>query len=285
MSATALRPRKRSAGQARRTRPAVRRPVSGGRLARGRILALLLFATLLGGGVALVNGPWLRVERVDHAGGRYTPATMLDEILAAYRGDPLLAIDSATIAERLRGLPAVAGVQVEAVLPDQLRVTIAEKDPSFTWITSAERLVGAADGTFIGQLARDAELTPELAGLPVVDDQRRRSRNLIVGDVIPAVELRMALRLLDLDPALLGSAASGLSLRIDAENGFILVSTQPAWEAAFGFYGLDPAGDGAAPDARLDQQVAAIRTLFATHPETSVGWVDARNPGKVYWAP
>ncbi|HYM53491.1 MAG TPA: FtsQ-type POTRA domain-containing protein [Candidatus Dormibacteraeota bacterium] len=285
MSATAIRPRKRSAGQARRTTPAVRRRVGGGRLPRGRILALLLLATLLGGGAALVNGPWLRVEQVVHAGQRYTQVATLDEILEVYRGDALLAIDRSAIAERVRGLPAVAGVQVEALLPDQLRVTIAEKEPAFSWITSAARLLGAADGTLISELARDAELPPDLAGLPVVDDERRRSRNLIVGDVIHAEELHIAQRLLDLDPALLGSASTGTSLRIDAEHGFILVSTQPAWQAAFGFYGLDPGGDAVALDARLDEQVAAIRTLFATRPETSVRWVDARNPEKVYWAP
>lgn len=285
MSTTALRPRKRSAGHARRTAPAFRRRVGGGRLTRGRVLALLLLPMLLGGAVALVHGPWLRVAAVQHVGERYTPATALDEILAAYHGDPLLAIDSGAIAERMRGLPAVAGVQVEAVLPDQLRVTITEKAAAFSWITSAVRLVGAADGTLISQLARDAELPPELAGLPAVDDQRRQSRNLIVGDVIPAEDLRVALRLLDLDAALLGSTSTGLSLRIDGEHGFILVSAQPGWEAAFGFFGLDPAGDRVPPDARFDQQVAAIRTLFATQPETSVRWVDARNPGKVYWAP
>jgi cell division protein FtsQ len=285
MSATALRPRKRSAGQARRTTRAVRRKASGGRLSRGRVLAVLLLATLLGGGVALVNGPWLRVAGLHHDGARYTPAAALDEILASYRGDSLLAIDSGAIAARLAALPAVAGVQVDTVLPDQLRVTIAEKEPAFTWLTSAVRLIGAADGTFIGQLARDAELPPQLAGLPGVDDERRRSRNLIVGDVVPAAELDMALRLLALDPAVLGSASTDLALRIDAEHGFMLVSKQPAWQAAFGFYGLDPAGEGTAPEARLEQQVAAIRTLFATRSETSVRWVDARNPGRVYWAP
>jgi POTRA domain-containing FtsQ-type protein len=283
MSPTALRPRKQAAGHARRTRPSTR-PRTRGRLPRGRIMAILLAAALVAGGAALVNGPWLRIGRLVHAGQHYTAAGTLDEILETYRGEPLLALSSAAIADRVRGLPAVAGVQVEAVLPDELRVTIAEKTPAFTWLTSAARLVGAADGTLISELARDAELPADLAELPAVEDQRRRSRNLIVGDAIPAVEMRMAMRLLDLDPALLGSASGELGLRIDAEHGFILISAQPAWQAAFGFYGLDPAGDGAAPDARLDQQVAAIRTLFATRPETSVRWVDARNPGKVYWA-
>lgn len=285
MSATALRPRKRSVGHARRSKPALARRVARRGPTRGRVLALVLFAALIGAGVMLVNGPWLRVERLAHAGERYTPAATLDEVLAAYRGHPLLAVDRGAIVERLRSLPAVATAEVSAVLPDELRVTIAEKQPAFTWVTSALRLVGAADGTLIGELARDGELPAELAGLPAIDDQRRRSRQLIMGDVLPHEELGMALRLLDVEPALLGSASSGLSLRIDAEYGFVLVSAQPGWQAALGFYGLDPGGDEVAAEARFDQQAAAIRTLFASQPETSVRWVDARNPGKVYWAP
>jgi cell division septal protein FtsQ len=285
MSATALRPRKRPVGHARRSKPALSRRVGRRLPAGGRILALILFAVLIGAGVTLVNGPWLRVARLAHAGERYTPAATLDEVLAAYRGLPLLAVDSRVIAERLRSLPAVASAEVSAVLPDELRVTIAEKQPAFTWVTSALRLVGAADGTLIGELPLDAELPAELAALPAIDDQRRHSRQLIMGDLIPTDELGIALRLLEVEPALLGSASSELSLRIDAEYGYILVSAQPAWRAALGFYGLDPAGDEVAAEARFDQQAAAIRTLFASQPETSVRWVDARNPGRVYWAP
>jgi cell division septal protein FtsQ len=285
MSTTALRPRKRSVGHARRSKPALSRRVGRRLPSRGRILALAIFATLIVAGVTLVNGPWLRVGRLAHAGERYTPAATLDEVLSAYRGLPLLAVDSGAIVERLASLPAVSSVQVSAVLPDELRVTIAEKQPAFTWVTSGLRLVGAADGTLIGELPLDAEVPAELASLPAIDDQRQRSRGLIMGDVIPPDELRMALRLLNVEPALLGSASSGISLRIDTEYGFILVSAQPAWQAALGFYGLDPSGGEIAAEARFDQQAAAIRTLFASQPETSVRWVDARNPGKVYWAP
>jgi hypothetical protein len=285
MSSTALRQRRRTTGHARRTRPALRRRVGRRLPSPGRILALVLLVTLAAAGAALAAGPWLRVERVAHVGERYTPAATLDEILDAYRGRSTLAIDSRAIAERLRGLPTVAAAEVNVLLPGELRVTIAEKSPAFTWLTSAVRLVGAADGTLIGELPRDAELPADLAALPTVDDRRRHSRLLTVGDVLPPDELDMARRLVDVDPALLGSTSSQLSVRVDAEFGFILVSAQPSWQAALGFNGLDPGGEDVDAAARLEQQLAAIRTLFATRPETSVRWVDARNPGKVYWAP
>jgi len=67
--------------------------------------------------------------------------------------------------------------------------------------------------------------------------------------------------------------------------GFMLESSSPAWSAALGFYQLDPREDEGAADARLEQQLAAIRTLFAAHQERNVSQLDARNPGKVYWTP
>jgi hypothetical protein len=42
---------------------------------------------------------------------------------------------------------------------------------------------------------------------------------------------------------------------------------------------------GDASPADIDAQVAAVRTLFAAHRENTIGWVDVRNPGKVYWRP
>jgi len=35
--------------------------------------------------------------------------------------------------------------------------------------------------------------------------------------------------------------------------------------------------------ARIASQASAVRTLFAAHPEAGVAWIDARNPGKVYF--
>ncbi|HEX2142353.1 MAG TPA: FtsQ-type POTRA domain-containing protein [Candidatus Limnocylindria bacterium] len=234
---------------------------------------------------AAVTGPWLRVEQVEHAGARFTPAAALDEMLAAYYGAALLAVDSRGLAERIAGLPAVERVEVSSRLPNALAVTVHEKAPDFTWQTRAAVLVGAADGTIIAELPRDAEPTPELAALPAVHDDRRASRRITVGDALNAEELGMARRLMSLDATLLGSAAKTLGVRLDDEHGFVLVCPDGGWEAALGVYGLDPRAEAGEAQRLLERQVAAIRTLFSVHPEASVSWLDARNPGKVYWAP
>jgi cell division septal protein FtsQ len=251
----------------------------------GRVLAVLGFAVTVGGLVALINGPWLRVTAVAHDGLRYTPDAELDAILDGQRGTPLLGVDSEALRQQLMALPAVAGVKVELLLPGELRVSIHEKRSAFVWRTSAVKLVGAADGTIIAELPLVGELEDDLAKLPHIQDERLASRGLTVGDVLPAAERRVAMRLVALDPEVIGSRARQLTLRLDDQFGFLLTSSGPPWDAALGFYELDPREDQAAADARLEEQLAAIRTLFATRREVAVSWLDARNPGKVYWAP
>ena len=52
---------------------------------------------------------------------------------------------------------------------------------------------------------------------------------------------------------------------------------------ALGGYGMDPAETAADAAGRLERQITAVRTLFSTRAEAEIGWVDARNPGKVYF--
>ncbi len=109
------------------------------------------------------------------------------------------------------------------------------------------------------------------------------ARLMTAGYQVPDALMRMALSLASLDPASLGSAAKRLSVRLDDEFGFGLVAAEPGWELALGVYGMDPDQTAAEATARLERQVTAVRTLFATRAEAEIGWVDARNPGKVYF--
>ena len=285
MSATQLRPRRRSSGHARRPSTPIRRRIGRWLPSRGRVLALLLFTAAVVGVVTVANGPWLRITAVAHGGQRYTPVAELDEIVDGYRGAPILAVDSAALHARLTALPTVDDAKVELLLPGELRVSISEKPPAFVWRTSAVQLIGADDGTIMADLPLGAALDGDLAGLPAIDDGRLASHGLTVGDVVPPEELRVALELAELDPDLIGSRARRVRVELDEELGFLIVSEAPPWRAAMGFYELDPREDQAAADERLEEQLAAIRTLFATRSEHDVSWLDARNPGKVYWAP
>lgn len=285
MSHRNARPSRRRSAHARRPGVALRKRVRRGLPRPGRIAAGLLAAALIGGLLALINGPWLRVARVAWAGERYTQASQLQRSLAALDGAALLTVDASGVAARLERLPAVAEARVEAVLPDAIKVTIVEKEPAFIWQTSAVRLIGGADGTCIGQVALGATLPDELAALPFVDDQRIASRDIIVGDRIDAPTLAAALRLAAVAPLALGSKALDLELRLTDDNGFLLASPGPAWEADFGFYPAQDEGEVGTLEERVNAQVAAVRTLFSFETEGQISWVDVRDPGRVYWRP
>ncbi len=281
--AAAARPARRPPGrQARRPRSSRRRTLP--RLASlGRIAAGLLAVLLAAGLVVMLNGPWLHVTELAWAGDKLTSGDELARLMEPARGRNLLTLDTAALAARIERLPAVESAEVSAQLPGRLALSVHEKAPSFIWQTRTLRLIGAADGALIGALSLRDPLPSAFGKLPLIDDQRESARLTGVGDVIPGSMLEVARYLSALDPALLGSRATHLSIRLDDEFGFILVSGEAAWQAAFGFYGLEPADRGQGLRDRIGRQVAAVRTLFASEPETGVSWVDARNPGKVYF--
>ena len=269
--------------QARRPGVSLRRRLGGRLPSFRRVLAGFGAAAAAASLVALVVGPWLQVTEVGWAGERFTAQRDLEGLLERQRGTSLLAVDTRSLGERLERLPAVADATVVASLPGRLEVTIVEREAAFVWQTSSGMLLGADDGTLFAALPAHAALDEELGALPRVEDERTRSRVMTAGDRIPEAVLRTALSLASLDPAALGSDAERLGVRLDDEFGFGLVAAEPGWEMALGVYGTDPAETAGEAAARLERQVTAVRTLFATRPEAEIGWVDARNPGKVYF--
>lgn len=246
----------------------------------GAVLGAIAAAAAL---VALLNGPWLQVTDIHFAGQRYTAASDLERVLTQQRGMSVLAVDTAAIRSRIERLPAVGEVTVRATLLGGIEATVVEREAAFVWETASGRFLGASDGTIFAALGADQALPAEGEPLPLIRDERFVARLITVGDVIPAGIAGTAIRLVEIDPAALGSAAGALSLRLDDEYGFRLVSVAPEWQVALGPYGLDPTETDADASARLDAQVAAVRTLFATRAEAEIGWVDVRNPGKVYF--
>jgi len=252
--------------------PSIRRALAGvGAVATAAVL------------VALVSGPWLRVTDVAWAGEHYTAGSDLERLLTPHTGSSVLALDTRVLRERVERLPAVATAKVSATLPGRIEVTIVERRAGFVWATPSAQLLGSADGTLFAALPGDEALAPELASLPRISDERSTAHLMTAGDRIPDTLLRTAMRLFSLDPAALGSRASQLAVRLDDEFGFGLVAADEGWQLALGVYGMDPQETAADAMARLERQVTAVRTLFATRSEAGIGWVDARNPGKVYF--
>ena len=269
--------------QARRPGVPIRQRLSGRLPSIRRLLAATGAAAAVAGLVVLLNGPWLRVTDVAWAGASFTAPTDLERLLAQNVGRSVLAVDTRELRERLERLPAVEEASVSASLLGRVEATVVEREVAFVWQTAAGRFLGAADGTIFAVIPADAELAAELAEAPRVSDERFAARLITVGDRIPSALLETTMRVAAIEPAALGSTAASLGIRLDDEFGFRLVSAEPAWEVALGVYGTNPRETSAQAAARLERQVTAVRTLFAQQAEAEIGWVDVRNPGKVYF--
>ena len=267
---------------ARKPRPPLRRRIRRWLPGRARGLALLLGTALTAGLVYLLNGPLLRVEEVEWSGTRFTPPHAVEARLAGLEGRSLLALDTTTLEAGLNELPGIADVRVDASLPESVNVAIDEHDPVMVWVTETAVLALGPDGGVVGEFADQHAVPDDVFALPRIDDARRSTRDVGIGEAIDPVEAASALRLATLEPAFLGSDAPTLAVRVDELYGFVLVSPS-GWEAALGFYGREPGDDAETAAARVERQIAAIRTLFAGQPEQSVAWLDARNPGKIYF--
>ena len=248
-----------------------------------RVLAGVAAVALGAGLVALLNGPWLTVREVAWAGERWTPPQDLERVLGDARGLSALAVDTRDLAARIERLPSVAEATVTASLTGSVDAAIVEPEPAFVWVTSSRRFVGAADGTIFAVLRDDDPAPPDVAGVPAIGDDRFAARVITVGDVIGSETLDIALELATIDPAALGSSATAVEVLVDDDYGFRLEAADPGWTIALGVYGLDPNETAAERADRLQRQVTAVRTLFASEPEAGLAWVDVRNPGKVYF--
>lgn len=249
-----------------------------------RVAALLMAAALAAGLAVLLTGPWLRITTVAWAGSRFVSAADLTPILDPLKGTSLLLLDERSLADELAAIPGVASATVEPSFPDGVTVHLAERVPAIVWQTSGRRLLVDASGMVFAEIPRTGAVPPALAGLPLIDDRRIGSRSFRPGDRIPDAERSAALALRNIDPRLAGSAARGFNVAIDQRCGYLLSPASGGWSATFGFHGVT---SGALPNdgPTIEAQVAALRTLFSMHAERTIGWVDVRNPGKVYWRP
>ena len=152
-------------------------------------------------------------------------------------------------------------------LPGTVTVDIHERQPILVWRVDDRRWY--VDDT--GLLFAEAPTSPpgDLAGLPVIADDRLTSRALRVGSTIDPVDLDVARRLASLTPAQVGSAAAGLSAGVTDQNGFTLSSMpKGGWVAVFGFYGLSQR----TPDL-VPAQVVLLQQLLHQAGESNVATV------------
>ncbi len=223
---------RRPGGPGRRTR-SIRRASAGLTPVRaGAALAMLFSAGAIYGLAATSAFGFTRLEI---EGATITPAAAIRERLGLAEGMNLFDIATEPLEARLREIPAIAAAEISLGLPDTVAVRIEEREPILVWRIGDRRMLVDRAGLLFAELD---EATPSsVAELPVIIDERADSRKFSVGQTVDLVDLDAATRLASITPEAVGSSASGLSVSVTDENGFVLGSVPESWVAVFGFYG------------------------------------------------
>lgn len=158
-----------------------------GWLARLRLPLLLAAATLAAGGGAwlLLGSDVLDVDEVAVRGTRLLDPAVVEQTAAVPTGTPLVRIDLDAVASRVRGLPAVADVEVTRDWPATVRILVAERQA--VAVVQQSGTYRGLDGE--GVLFRDYPSAP--GGLPLVnsDDLERASSGQSRTDALREVAL------------------------------------------------------------------------------------------------
>jgi cell division septal protein FtsQ len=256
----ALRPGARPGGGVRRTRP-VRRASAGITPTRaGALLALLLGVAGLYGAV---SSEAFTLRHTDVTGLTWTSEDAVLTALAVPDDQNLFSLRTGDLETRLTTIPAIEGASVTVALPDVLQVAVTERTALLVWKVGDRRLLVDRTGLLFAE--PDGAPSPVADALPVVDDRRLASAGLIVGSELDPVVLDAALRLGSLRPVDVGSAGTGLGIRLDDANGFVIDGVPAGWTAIFGFY---------TPTLRTTEliqgQVRLLRSLVLKHPEEDI---------------
>ncbi len=256
----------RTATPVRRRTPAVRRRSAGLSPTRAGAALALVLAALAIYGVATVSA--FGFERLDIRGERYVDEAAVTALVGVPTGTNLFRLSASAIADRITKLPPVKDADVIVSLPDTVLVRIEEREPVLAWLVGDRRLLVDAEGVIVAEEAADG---PRAQTLPIVEDHRFLSVVMRPGQHVDEVDLGVATRLGSLLPTDLGSAASGLTVTIDEDQGWVVRPVPRGWLAVFGFYGRQVRDPELIPG-----QVRLLRSLLAGR-EATVGRVILAN--------
>ena len=264
--------RVRSATRSRAYAPVERGPGRLERLAEGLrapgfwwacLAKLAGLAVLLGGGTLLyhlVTSPSYYVSEVTVDGNRLLASQQVVDA-AAISGVHILWVNGRQVAQRLRGLPAVASAEVRPIFPRRVAIRIAERVPYAQWQLGAVTFLVDREGRVIGPAAR---------GDSLVLVRETRAGTLQPGDVVPAEAVRAAVELTGLLPANWQPASGAFEYAPDTG---IAITTRGGWQVRFG------------DDTDLAWKVTTFQALAAEieRQRAPVQVVDVRFPGRPYY--
>ncbi len=121
-------------------------------LANGRFAALGLLGLLAALLVNFATSPAYIVQAVQVVGSKALSSEQATQ-MAGVAGLNIFAVDTKTVAARLKGAPYVSDLQVETQLPNIVRVTVKERRPTVVWVAGDTPYLVEEDGSISGQAA------------------------------------------------------------------------------------------------------------------------------------
>jgi hypothetical protein len=216
---------------ARRTR-SVRRASAGLSPVRaGAILAMLVSSVAVYG---VAQATSFQYTDVVIEGATFSDQAAIVAAVEEAKGANLFSLVTRPLEDKVRQIPTVRGADVSVRLPTTLVVRVRERSPILVWRIGARQYLVDSEGRVFAKLGEDP--APSAAELPVIDDRRAASVDLVVGATLDRIDLDAATRLGSLKPADVGSAAEELLVVINDANGFTVRTRPPSWQAVFGFY-------------------------------------------------
>jgi cell division septal protein FtsQ len=215
----------------RRTRPVKRASAGLSPVRAGAALAMLLSAFAIYGVGA---SPAFEFAELRIEGATYTDPDAVQRTVESARGENLFRLSTAPLAEQLRRITTVADARIGIALPGTLVVTLDERQPVLVWKVGSQRYLVDRDGLLVARIGD--EVSPEVAALPAVVDERARSSTFGVGVRLDAVDVDAATRLASLNPVQIGSSASKLAVVVTDDHGFEVRAQPDGWTAIFGYY-------------------------------------------------
>jgi hypothetical protein len=174
------------------------------------------------------------------------------ESVAAVTGVNVFWVDRGQVAARVRDLPLVQRVEVNATLPDTVEIAIVERQPAAFWVSGDRSYLVDREGVILKAVDAETQQAracagqpcdPRLAPLPTV--AQLDGQPLAPGDRINPAALETSTRLASLLPAV-GVVPLGFEW---SQDFGLEVPTRDGWRARF---------DG---DGNVEQQVASLRAV------------------------
>ncbi len=154
---------------------------------RKRVLVVAASSVILGmATVVVLASPLMAVRWVSVEGAQYTDAALIESVIASFKGNSVLTVDTREAERRLESNPWVEAARIRTYFPNRVVIDIAERSPAawFLGVDNRARVIdreGRVLSVQIGQPTQYRQITgigPNLTAGAVANDAYRAATQL-----------------------------------------------------------------------------------------------------------